>query len=423
MKDDFSYLPEEREYLRSLARKQVEYAANPEMFERKKLWYKHNSLSGERPLIVMEMDSFEQEMFPKFRCITPIAIEVEKSLLRHIINYEMIGDDKVVPDYYSMDWEISIDEFGLDLNKQFAENYQGESLGYRYEHPIKIIQNDIKKLKPAIFFQVNRKLTKKKLEILQDIIGDILPIKIENQHLRWHFTPSEKVVRLMGLQQMMYSLFDEPDQMHNLYSFIKENTLSFAKWMENEGLLTLNNANHFIGSGSYGFTNELPKDNNKQNQKIGLKDLWGNLNSQETVGISAKMYREFIFPYYYDLAEQFGLVYYGCCEPVHSIWNCCISQLPNLRKVSISAWSNEKFMGEALSNSSIIYSRKPSPNFIGVGKFLDTEAFSQHILQTLQAARNCHLEFIFRDIYTLSGDLSKPGKAVNIVRQLIEDNW
>lgn len=421
MKDVFSYLPEERDYLRSLARKQAEYAAEPIMLKRKKIWYNHNSLNGERPLIVMEMDSFEHEMFPRFRCTSPLAIETEKSLLRHIINYEMIGDDKVVPDYYSMDWEITIDEFGLDLNREYAENYEGESLGYRDEHPIKTIQNDISKLKPAVF-QVDRNYTRKKLEILQDMIGDILPIQVENQHLRWHFTPSEKVVRLMGLQQMMYSLFDEPDQMHKLYSFINENILAFAKWMENEGLLTLNNANHFIGSGSYGFTNELPQDN-KQNQKIERKDLWGNLNSQETVGISAKMYREFIFPYYYELAEQFGLVYYGCCEPVHSIWNCCISQLPNLRKVSISAWSDEKFMGEALSNSSVIYSRKPSPNFIGVGKILDSEAFSQHILKTLQAAKDCHLEFIFRDIYTLSGDLSKPGKAVNIVRQLIDENW
>ena len=82
--------------------------------------------------------------------------------------------------------------------------------------------------------------------------------------------------------------------------------------------------------------------------QITTNDLWLNINSQETVSISPRMYREFILPYYADLAKEFGLVYYGCCEPVHAIWDCCVSQLPHLRKVSISAWCDEERMGEAL---------------------------------------------------------------------------
>jgi hypothetical protein len=131
----------------------------------------------------------------------------------------------------------------------------------------------------------------------------------------------------------------------------------------------------------------------------------------------------FIFPYFRDLCAEFGQVYYGCCEPVHEIWECCVSQYPNLRKVSISAWCNEDTMGEALRGSRVIYSRKPSPNFIGVGKDLDTDAFSAHMRKTLVAAKDCHLEIIFRDIYSLSGDLSKPGRAVEITRRLIDQLW
>ena len=108
------------------------------------------------------------------------------------------------------------------------------------------------------------------------------------------------------------------------------------------------------------------------------------------------MYKRFVFPYYRELAAEFGQVYYGCCEPVHEIWDACVSQYPNLRKVSISAWCNEEYMGEALRHSPVIYSRKPSPNFIGVGDNFDTEAFSAHIRKTLTEARDCHLEIIFR---------------------------
>ena len=62
----------------------------------------------------------------------------------------------------------------------------------------------------------------------------------------------------------------------------------------------------------------------------------------------------------------------------------------------------------------MIYSRKPSPNFIGVGNF-DELAFTEQITKTLKAAKDCTVEFSFRDIYTLNGDIKKPGKAVKIV--------
>ncbi len=48
------------------------------------------------------------------------------------------------------------------------------------------------------------------------------------------------------------------------------------------------------------------------------------------------------------------------------------------------------------------------------------EGFAAHIQKTLDAAKGCTLEIIFRDIYNLSGDRSKPGKGVQIIRRLID---
>jgi hypothetical protein len=39
----------EKEYLRNLAKKLLDYARLPVMAERKRLWYLHNRLTGERP--------------------------------------------------------------------------------------------------------------------------------------------------------------------------------------------------------------------------------------------------------------------------------------------------------------------------------------------------------------------------------------
>ncbi len=120
-----------------------------------------------------------------------------------------------------------------------------------------------------------------------------------------------------------------------------------------------------------------------------------------------------------EIAALFGLVYYSCCEPAHEIWKPCLSSFFNLRKVSISPWCNEEIMGKALRESKSIYSRKPSPVFLGVEGTFDESAYSAHIRKTLKAAAGCPLELIHRDIYTMSGDRQKVGRAVKLIRSLL----
>ena len=419
MTEKFFTTQEERAYLRELACKQAEYAALPIMAERTRQWYAHNALQGDRPMIVMEMDTFERDMLPEARCTSPTAVWMERKLQRPIISHEMINDDKVVPNYFTVPWQIHIRPYGVEVPVEHANDGHGGDVGYRWQHPIKTLKEDFHKLQPDHFW-VDRENTQALFELASETLGDVLPVRIENHSMHWHVAPSAKVVALMGLERMMLSLVDEPDEMHALYAYLRDNILAFVRWQEREGLLTLNNGNHYTGAGSYGFTHELPTEASAQSGKVVARDQWLNLNSQETVSISPRMYKNFIFPYYRDLCAEFGLVYYGCCEPVHDIWACCVSQYPNLRKVSISAWCNEEYMGEALRGSGVIYSRKPSPNFVGVGQTFDGEAFAAHIRKTMMATRGCHVEFIFRDVYTLTGDQSKPGKAVEITRRVID---
>jgi hypothetical protein len=193
--------------------------------------------------------------------------------------------------------------------------------------------------------------------------------------------------------------------------------------MEKEGLLIANNTNNWLGNGSFGFSRELPVSDVNNGMPLTTRDMWGFMDSQETVSISPDMFGEFFFPYYKDAAESFGLLSYGCCEPVHAIWEKYLSKLPNLRKISISPWCDEEYMGRSLAGSSVIYHRKPSPNFVGVGKELDEEAFSKNILKTIKCAEGCRLEFSFRDVYTLEGRNDKPRRAVEIVRRLIDKHW
>jgi hypothetical protein len=221
----------------------------------------------------------------------------------------------------------------------------------------------------------------------------------------------------------MYSMIDYPEEFHEVMGRISRDYIEFYKWMENENLLLLNNSNNGVAQGTFGFTKDLPRQDYLNRDKVEIKDLWGYMDSQETVGVSPEMFDEFFFPYYLEVSKQFGLLNYGCCEPVHAYWKKSLCKLPGLRKISISPWCNEEYMGEVLKGSKTIFHRKPSPNFVGVGKELDEDAFKQHILKTIRAAKGCKLEFSFRDVYNLEKNPSKPRRAVQIVRELIENNW
>jgi hypothetical protein len=204
-------------------------------------------------------------------------------------------------------------------------------------------------------------------------------------------------------------------------AFLRDNALRVMRWAEGAGLLRFNNRNQDSFGSSYNFTDQLPNSGSNDGA-VQLRDMWGATNSQETVGISPKMYHEFCFPYYADICEPIGLLYYGCCEPAHPFWED-IRQLPNLKKVSISRWCDQKFMGEALRGTEIVFSRKPDPNYLSLDVKLDEDAWAAHIRETLEATRGVHVEFIVRDVYAVHGDLNNARRAVEIARREIERHY
>ncbi|MFO7612915.1 MAG: hypothetical protein R6W99_10655 [Clostridia bacterium] len=418
---NYSILKEEKTYLRELARKQLDISKLPIMEERKKNWYDNNGLRGEKPMVVVETGPFREELFPERFCVSEAAVAVEKELLSNISSHEMVDDDKVVPDFFPVGMRINMRELDFDRVIHRASDSRGRNLGYSSEHPIKDLARDFGALKKSVY-DYDAEGTKSHFEFMQDLFGDILKIELVNNSLLWFMSFTARAVNMMGLETLMYSIIDYPDETRKLFDFILEDSFEYMNWQEQNGLLTLDNGNVRAGAGSYGFTDELPSEDYKKSGRLATRDIWGNMNSQESVGLSPAMYEEFVFPIFRKAAERFGLVYYGCCEPVHEIWEPCVSKLKNLRKVSISAWCNEEIMGEALRRGNVIYSRKPSPNFLGVGSF-DEEAFRKHIERTLMAGKGCRMEIIFRDVYTLTDDFRKAGKAVKIVRELIDRMW
>ena len=414
--------PGERTYLRELAKKQAEYAALPVMADRKKAWYDLNDgASRARPPVVVETWTFDRDFMPEsvFKCATPAGRSIEYHLLSRIRNHELIDDDKVIPDTFDTGWVVSIDEFGVPIEVDHRKDAQGVETAYRFHHPITDLTRDFSKLRPAQC-RVDREATARRLEFLGGLLGDILPVRIRTG-LFGATMLTHRVIELMGMEAYFTAMYEAPGDLHKLMAFLRDNALKVMRWAESEGLLRLNNGNQDSFGSSTNFTRRLPAPGFGE-ESARLCDMWGCANSQETVGVSPAMFSEFCFPYYRDVCEPMGLLYYGCCEPVSPFWKD-ISRLPHLKKVSVSKWCDQKLVGEALRGSEIVYSRKPDPNLLGVDVNLDEAGFTSHIRETLEAARGCFLEILFRDVYTVHANLSKPRRAVELTREAIARHW
>jgi len=160
--------------------------------------------------------------------------------------------------------------------------------------------------------------------------------------------------------------------------------------------LSHNNDGTYVGSGGYGFTEELPQDD--FDGRVRCVDMWGFTESQETVSVSPGMYEEFIFPYEKPIMERFGLTCYGCCEGLHLRWHVCRNH-HNLRRVSCSPWADIERMAEYVEDKYIL-SMKPNPAAISAPD-IDEAAIRQELRQALDATAGCCVELIMKDNHTI----------------------
>ena len=87
-------IPLDLQILRELAKRQLEIAHAPVNQERRRLWYKHNALQGERPMVLAEAGIVFDEMTPdsSFLCQEKWARDLERQLRATIFQFERIQD-------------------------------------------------------------------------------------------------------------------------------------------------------------------------------------------------------------------------------------------------------------------------------------------------------------------------------------------
>ena len=249
------------------------------------------------------------------------------------------------------------------------------------------------------------------LSLAEDAFGEILPVRLKTIWW-WTLGMTRDLINLRGLQQIMLDMVDNPEGLHRLMAILRDGHLARLDFLEKNGLLSLNNDGTYVGSGGFGWTHDLPQPDFEG--RVRTIDLWGFAESQETVGISPRMFAEFIFPYQLPLLQRFGLNCYGCCEPLDKRWEV-VKQYPRLRRVSVSAWANVQDMAEKLGNR-YIFSWKPIPADLAM-PFFDEDRIRIQLRAAIQDTRGCRLEIIMKDNHTIRNDPRRVTRWVQMARE------
>ena len=398
----------DRQILRDLARKQLEMANSPRNRQNYADWMANGASRTQvtRPLIRIETNTFEHEIMPAMmQCEGEEARRIEHQMLRPMINFTMFQDDTLVPDYFEVCDHYQFTPFNLPVKME-----RSGGLGHHFIPYLHDLEEDDHLLGKSPF-AVREDWAQQKLQQAEEVFGDILPVRrISNAA---YCTPMQDIVHIMNMDDMYVAMIDDEERFEAMLSRLVDDYIAFFQAQEESGTLHTAARMQHLCQGTYCFTDELPDSQ----PGAKLKDMWLFMDSQETAGVSPAMYRDLVFPHYKRVMDHFGLISYGCCEATHPIWDDCLSKLPHLRKVSISPWCDEEFMGEKLRGTGVTFLRKPPATILGMNTpTLDEEATLACFRKTGRAAKDCKIEIIQRDVYTVGSSPEKVRRFVELAR-------
>ena len=412
METTFLFSEKEKEVLKGLAEKVAEIAYLPIQQEKAKLWKALNDLKPIEPLVFIDPENGWNEMITAdtLVCVDPLARVWEMHLRKQIYWFTQLKDDKVIEPYFDVPYSYCDNGWGLKLEKIGGKDGGAFSI----KQAIVDYSKDFEHLHFPVI-EMNHEQSEKAMIIAQELFDGILKVRRKNTWW-WSHGLCQEFIYLRGLEDFMCDMIAEPEYFHAVMEMLCTGHLKRLDWLEENGLLALNTEGTYIGSGGFGFTDELPTEGFDP-LKVRTIDMWGFVEAQETVAVSPSMYAEFVLPYHIRIAERFGLNYYGCCEIYNTRWNY-VKTIPRLRRISVSAWAEWDTVPEYLGKD-YVASIKPSPAPLA-RKHMNEDVVRADCKRAAAQIKGANCEFIMKDNHTLGGNPLNASRWVSIMREEID---
>ena len=410
-------MTESQSHLRSLAQRYAEYALGDTMTQRREKWRLHNRMQEQTiPFHIEDNGTYLRDLTPPLQCDAELDRQLEAQLLRAIVSYERIDDDRIIPGTFVVDWVTQLGSYCDELEFTHVEDGFGGTFGFETNKPVRDIDGDFGKLKKRVP-GLDREQTQARLQLAEEVFAGLLPVLLGRPSSLYSDGIANKAVHLMGMQELYLQMAMNPDAVHRLFAFLASDNTSLGQWEEERELLILNNdGNQGYCSGSSQFSDEIPGREMAAGEPVLCTDRFGYLEAQEAAGLSPDMFGEFLMPHFSQLASHFKLMKFGCCEAVHDFMPH-LQRLHGLRKVSVTPWCD---LAKLAANcpADIIWSRKPVPLKLCDTAF-DPEEFRAHLQETLDIGSQFYIELVFRDTNRLTGAMEQRlVQACEIVREI-----
>jgi len=405
---------QDTEIIRELAAQTAEIAALPAQEEKRRLWRQLNARKPGRPLVMIDQVCWhEMNVNDELteRCTDPECRRYETSLRRSLYQWRHFPVDMVVEPFVRVPKAIYNTGFGITVHEEtVATDAASDVLGHRFFNQF-ATDADLEKIQVPRITHDPRE-TERRLAVAHDLFDGFLELRAEGMDP--YLSLWDPISTWMGVETALFALMERPEFMHRLAARMTEGYLAMLDQLEEQGLLCgPQSLIHCTGA----YTDELPASDYRP-ERPRTKDLWMFGLAQMFSTVSPATFREYEVVYTSRICERFGLVYYGCCDPLDGKMNE-VRQIPNVRKISMSPWANEERGAEAIGRD-YVFSRKPNPAFLAYESF-DPEQVRSDLLHTRAVCEKhgCPLEFILKDISTVRYHPERLGQWAEIAMEVV----
>lgn len=386
--------------LRELGKKIAEIAALPIQKERKKLWTANNDLHPVRPMVYIdqlpwhELDTVEEM---KLLCTDSFLRNVEHDMRKLLYRWKHFPCDMVVENRIDIPRSVEGLNYGIHIVEEILRtDEQNDIVSHKYEDQLQN-ENDLDALSPDVI-RVNDKADMQHMEICQEIFQDIIPVRLSG--IQIHAGLWDRISQMRPAENILWDIADRPEFIEQTVRKFVELTNATIDQCEELGLLDPE-IQYVHCTGAY--TEQLPKDG-MEDGKAKAHNVWAFGMAQLLSTVSPAMHEEFEIDLVRPLYERFGLMYYGCCEPLQDKIEI-IRKIKNVRKISVSPWADIDKSAEHIAGD-YVFSCKSNPAYICAGAFEEDNIRRQLSMAKETCRRtNTPLEIILKDVSSLCGHL------------------
>jgi len=386
----------DKEIITRLAAQVAEIAALPVQEQKRTMWRKLNGLQPVRPMVTIDQVCWNEMNVDDeltLVCEDGECRGYEWQLRALLYQWKHFRVDMVVEPFIRVNKAVKNSGFGVATKEEIAvTDATNGVVGHAYTNVFET-DADLEKIKTPVI-EHDAAETARRLSVAHELFDGTL--SIFEQGVDPYLSVWDPISTWMSVEGALFTMIDRPEYMLELAHRVVNGYMRMLDQLEEQKLLCHHQSLiHCTGA----YTDELPAPGFSP-EHPRTKDIWMFGLAQMFSTVSPAMFDEFEIDMCMPIFERFGLVYYGCCDPM-DLKMAQVRKIPNVRKISMSPWVNEE-IGASEIKGDYVYSRKPNPALLAWFDFSEKDV-REHLQTTVDvcARHGCPLELILKDISTV----------------------